>query len=118
MIDKLKQNFEKSCADYIEYFSKKQEIEFEFWVADEMGGIAVFCGAEYFFSLTDIILDINSQQPKGFILNWQNESVDYSLRHDDKLYINYNSYIKGARFKTNQKDKDFDWNLGKGSHYK
>lgn len=61
--------------------------------------IAAFCCAEHFFNLTDIILDINSDQPKHFILDWQNESTDYSLINDDKLYINYSSYIKGARFK-------------------
>lgn len=114
--DKLKRNFEKACTDYIEYFCKKQDIEFEFWIADEIGGIAAFCCAEHFFNLTDIILDINSDQPKNFILDWQNESTDYSLRHDDNLYINYSSYIKGARFKPSENESK-NWFNG-GSNYK
>lgn len=110
----LKQNFEKACADYIEYFCKKQDIDFYFWVADEIGGVA--CFGDYFFNITDIILDIETEQPAAFILDWQNESTDYGLRNDNKLYINYSSYIKGARFKPSENESK-DWFNG-GANYK
>lgn len=91
----LKQNFDKACNDYIEYFCKKQEIYFEFWVADEVGGVA--CFGDYFFSMTDIIMDIESEQPIGLILDWQNEIADQDPADSKSIYINYRSYIKGLR---------------------
>lgn len=91
----LKQNYDKACNEYIEYFSKKQYMQFEFWVADEVGGVA--CFGDYFFSMTDIILDIESAQPTGFILDWQNEISDQDPTDDKSIFINYRSYIKGLR---------------------
>jgi len=108
----LKQNFEKACADYIEYFCKKQEMYFEFWVADEIGGVA--CFGDYFFSLTDIILDIETDQPAELILDWQNEIADQDPQNKKSVFINYRSYIKGLRLI----NLDDDWNSGNGSHYK
>lgn len=91
----LKQNYEKACNDYIEYFSKKQDMELEFWVADEVGSVA--CFGDYFFSMRDIILDIESGQPIGFILDWQNEIATQDAKDEKSIFINYLSYIKGLR---------------------
>ena len=45
----------------------KQQIDFDGWVGDEIGGINFIC-LSIFFNLSDIILDLNTKQPKGQIL--------------------------------------------------
>jgi len=85
------------CNKIVAKFCKKQEIEFDFWVLDEAGGIASF-NTEYFFSMSDIILDLNTKQKKGLILNWQIDSVDSHLSTPFAKSINYNSFIMGARY--------------------
>ena len=94
--EKLKKRYESACNAYIHIFCKKQDIEFDFWVADEVGGIACFI-SQYFFNLSDIILDIETEQPRGSILDWQNTEVDRHFAGEEKPYINYKSYTMGLR---------------------
>ena len=84
-------NYENACNILVAEFEKKQEIDFDGWVGDEIGEIALFSG-EYFFNLSDIVLDLKTNQPKGLILKWFNESIDF--HH----YINYKSYKMGLRY--------------------
>jgi hypothetical protein len=48
--------------------------------------------------MSDIILDITTNQPVGFILDWQNDGVDYNLFKDNTEHINYKSYTMGLRY--------------------
>lgn len=86
----LKEAYEKVCNDYLDLFCKKQGIIFEGWVSDQIGGI-VFCD-EYFFSFPDIVWDVNSDQPKGLIMDWYHENMELPEKS-----INYFSYTKGLR---------------------
>ena len=91
----LEKRYEANCNEYINRFCKKQELYFEYWVGDIIGGVASF-GDVYFFNFTDIVWDINSNQPKELILNWLEDSLD-----EQKTAIgivNYFSYTKGLRF--------------------
>lgn len=99
---KLKQKlaeYEKNCNAIVEIFAKKQDLEFDYWIGDEVGSIAVFNDHCYFFNLSDIIIDLETDQPKSLIMKWNddglefNELIDYSKRK----YINYKSYIMGLR---------------------
>ena len=94
----IKDRYEAVCLEYIKLFCEKQEVDFDGWVGDEIGGVAsfVFVG-EYYFHLSDIILDIDTNQPKGLILNWQNEGVDFNKLTKDTKHINYKSYTMGLR---------------------
>jgi hypothetical protein len=96
-IDELQDHYENICNEYIRRFSKKQEIEFDGWVGNEVGDIASFI-CQYFFNVSDIMLDLSTHQPVGLILDWQSEGVDYNMFNDDKQYINYKSYIMGLRY--------------------
>ena len=89
---KLKKKYESVCNEYIKKFSKKQGIEFDYWIGDEIGGIASFI-SQYFFNFHDIVWDINSEQPADLILKWQDECVENA-----KTSLNYFSYSKGLRF--------------------
>ena len=89
--NKLQKQYQSICNQYIEEFCEKQEVSFEGWVADQVGGIAV-CSFDFYFSFQDIVLDINSDQPKGAIIDWYHQNIE-----NPEKSINYYSYSKGLR---------------------
>lgn len=93
----LKMQYELVCNEYIRRFCEKQDIEFDGWVADNVGGIASFI-SQYFFNIDDIVLDINTNQPVGLILKWQMDGVDYNMFNDNPQHLNYKSYTMGLRY--------------------
>ena len=93
---KLKETYELCCNEYAARFAKKQEIEFDGWIGDEIGGIASFI-QQYFFSISDIVFDINNKCKKGLILEWQDMIVS-----EPEKEINYFSYSKGLRIEDNK----------------
>jgi hypothetical protein len=105
-LKELNRQYEFVCNELVQKFSNKQDIEFDGWVGDEIGGTATFI-SQYFFDLSDIILDLKTKQPKGMILDWQDEYVEFNTSSEEQKYINYKSYIMGLRFKkeSNKTDK-------------
>lgn len=85
------------CNKLVERFCIKQNLIFDGWVGNEDGGIAGFA-SQYFFNISDIILDLKNKQSKGFILEWQSDGVDYNMFNEKQEYINYKSYISGLRY--------------------
>jgi hypothetical protein len=96
-IKKLKAKYEATCMEWVQLFCEKQDLEFDGWVGNEVGGIAGFA-SQYFFNLSDIIFDLNSNQFKGLILRWQNDAVDFNMFKETPKYINYKSYTMGLRY--------------------
>ena len=91
-IDELRRMYEDVCNKYVELFCKKQGIDFDYWIADEVGDISSFA-CQYFFSISDIIYDLNHKVKKGIILQWQEDSVE-----NEGQSINFPSYAKGLRY--------------------
>lgn len=102
-IEKIKQKYDACCNDIITLFCEKQNIEFDGWIADEIGGIAGFA-TQYFFNISDLMLDLTTKQPKRLILDWQNDMTDFNMCREKRLYINYKSYTMGLRSKDLIKD--------------
>jgi len=96
MSKKLIKDYEDACNAIVARFSKKQGIEFDGWVGDDIGGIASFI-CQYFFDMHDIVLDLKTNQKKGFIMQWQDDGVDAHFEGVESN-INYNSYIMGLRY--------------------
>lgn len=88
----LKDKFNKITDEYLQAFIKKQGCVFDYWIADEIGGIASF-NEQHYFNLDDIRMDINLNAPKHLIFQWQDDCVD--AQPDDR--VNYRNYIKGVR---------------------
>lgn len=86
----LKKQYEIICNQYVSIFCKKQDMQFDGWVGNFVGEIA-YCN-DLFFSFHDIVLDINTNQKKGFIIDWYYDNLEKPEKH-----INYYSYIKGLR---------------------
>jgi hypothetical protein len=95
-IEELNEKYEFICNEFVAKFEKKQQINFEGWVGDEIGGIASF-SFQYFFNLSDIIFDLKTNQPKGCIKNWSNEETDFNVFNENPHHINYKSYTMGLR---------------------
>lgn len=77
--------------EYIEKFSEKQCITFEFWL-DEEEGITSFMQGLYpvYINYKDIVYDIESNQPKGRILEWYNYVIDnFNYVEDIVSYFDY-----------------------------
>lgn len=95
--ENLKVQYETICNEYVNRFSEKHDIEFDGWVGSDVGGIASF-SSQYFFNISDIVFDINTNQPVGLILHWQDDGTDYNMFNDKTEYINYKSYTMGLRY--------------------
>lgn len=95
-LQELNRQYNLVYNEWVQKFCNKQQIDFDGWVSDEVGGIASFA-CQYFFTLSDIILDLNTKQPKGNILNWQIEDVDFNMFNEKQQHINYKSYTMGLR---------------------
>lgn len=91
-LNQLRNKYESACCEYAERFAEKQGLEFDYWVSDIVGGVAAF--GDYFFTIDNIVFDINSRQPVGLILQWQGDT----LANQDKQPVNYYSYAKGLRY--------------------
>jgi hypothetical protein len=89
-IEKLKKDYEKVCNQYMKLFCEKQDLGFDGFVGDEVGGVA--CCNDFFFNFQDIVWDVNAKIPKGVIIEW----YDAQLENPEKA-INYYSYTKGLR---------------------
>ena len=86
-IKKLQAQYEDTCNEYVRRFCNKQEMDFEFWVADIVGEVAVV--GDFCFTMSDILIDINTRQPKHFIIKWYDEYLE--ARPAER--INYRTYI-------------------------
>ena len=93
-IEELKKEYEKLCNEYVKKFVKKHGYEFDYWIADDVGGIASFI-EQYYFNLSDIRYDLENKILKGEIFKWQDENVEVQ----DGRFINFNSYCMGLRVK-------------------
>lgn len=86
----LHENYEKACNAYIAAFEKKQEMCFDFWVADRVGEVADFGCFSIHFS--EIKHDIDHEVEKGKIVDYQDFICEcYEL--GDPI-INYQTWLK------------------------
>lgn len=100
---KLQKQFDDCVMQYIQEFEKKHDVEFEYWVGDEVGGIVIL--NDYYFNFLDIKRDIDTNQPKELIFKWYEEGVEYAMNNKKTKHINYSSYISGLRYSDLDKPK-------------
>jgi hypothetical protein len=95
----IQKQLENDVQILILKFEEKQGIEFGGFVGDDIFGIADF-GSTYFFNMADIYYDIITEQPKGQIINWLEDSLE-----NREYNINYRSYCMGLRIEQLKKIK-------------
>ena len=88
----IKLKLVKALHAYIKAFEKKHDLKFDSAVADDLMGVLDF-GSTDFFSMCDIIEDIDNDYPKGLIKQWQEDCIQ-----NHPKYINLKSYVMGLRY--------------------
>lgn len=96
--------YENACNKILKAFAKKQGLEDYGWIGNEIGSTVQF-GDDYFFYVREMIIDLKTNQPKGLILKWQEESTKFNWHRGDKLYISYEAYTKGSRLSDYEETK-------------
>jgi hypothetical protein len=86
----IKTKYEKVCNIYVKIFCEKQEFDFDdiHWAGGIVGSWVII--GDFSFNFHDIVWDVNSEQPKGKIIEWYN----YTLSANPTEVINYFSYCK------------------------
>lgn len=87
----MKQKFKEAVNEYILAFCLKQDIDWDYWIGNDVGGVA--CFGDLYLNFDDIRFDIDSNQPAGLITDHYWESV-----YNDPKVINYRSYAMGLRY--------------------
>lgn len=95
MTKKLKTALDAAIIGYIKAFEKKHDVAFDWAVNDDLTGSLSF--GDNYFSMSDIVQDINKKYKKGLIFEWQNASIEAHFKSIDKV-INLNSYAMGLRY--------------------
>jgi len=90
----LKKQYQFCCNEYAKKFANKQGLDQFYWIGDTIGEIASF-NEEYFFSMDEIVYDIDNKCPKNLILQWQKDGIENA---DKNIRINYRSYAMGLRY--------------------
>ena len=103
--ERLRMRFAILAADYIEVFSRKQGIDFDGWVGDEIGGVA--CFGDFFFNYDQIRYDIDHNIRKGTIVKWYYADTEHNIDREERQHINYSSWCKGLRHKDLNKKRRF-----------
>ena len=91
------EQYESICNKIVEEFAKKQGFDDWYWIGNLIGGLVDFNGA-YVFSFRNIIYDIQTNQEKGFILKWQDDTLEYQNNIDINKSILYIEYCNGLRY--------------------
>lgn len=86
---KLRPQLDKILQQYIKVFEQKHDVFFEGTANDDLFNILHF--GDYFFSISDIVYDIDNNLPDRTIFDWQ----DHCLEFDTKC--NLESYAEGYR---------------------
>jgi len=89
---KLQDEYEKIVRKYVRTFCKKEDVEFDWWVADRIGGVGSF--GDLFLDFDTIRLNIEEKRPKGEIFDWYWATVETGIN------VNYSSWCMGYRPRT------------------
>lgn len=89
-IKELINGYENICNKIVNEFCKKQNLTFNYWIADEIGQI--FEASDHFFDTRDVIFDMKTNQKKGLILKWHDKCVE--CHFEKKPIINYQVFCK------------------------
>ena len=89
----MKKLYEQAVQEYILAFCIKHEIDFDYWVAGNIGEVACFQGGEVYLNFDDIRFDIDTNQPAELIICHYWDSIENHPKE-----INFKSYAQGLRY--------------------
>lgn len=80
---------------YIHKFEKDHGVAFDGAVADDLTGM--LCFGDHYFSMSDIVYDIDNKLPVRLIFEWQDAGIEAHFKGHNKT-INLQSFTKGLRY--------------------
>lgn len=92
---KIMDQYESAVMTYVLAFCAKHEIDFDGWIGNRIGEIALF--NDYFMNFSDLKYDIDSQQPKERIWKWYDISLEHA--YNDEKTMNFEVYCKTEQVK-------------------
>ena len=99
----LKQKYEQIANDYINEFSKKHEIDFDGWIGEDIGGVALF--GDYFFNFDDLRYAIDNGLSFDWFIDWYYFVLEYQ-----KTFYNLDGYSRLRRDAENLQGENFEIN--------
>jgi hypothetical protein len=95
MSKKLRKALDAAIMGYIKAFEKAHGVEFEWATNDDLTGM--LCFGDNYFSMSDIVYDVDSKLPIKLIFEWQEACIKaHFLGNETK--INLQSYVKGLGY--------------------
>ena len=93
--ESLRKALDKALLVYIYKFELIHGVEHEFSVNDDLMNVA--CFGDHFFTMNDIIYDVENKLPVNMIFEWQDAGVAACLANS-KETISLRSWAKGLRY--------------------
>lgn len=90
----LRTALDKALKNYIYKFEKVHGVELDNYADDLMG---ILCFSDHYFSMSDIVYDVENKLPVRLIFEWQDASIEAHFKGNDKV-INLRSYASGLRY--------------------
>ena len=91
----LRKALDDAIKNYIKAFEDKHGVFFEWAVVDDFTGVLNF--GDYYFSMSDIVYDIDNKLPLNLIFEWQDAGIEAHFKGNEKT-INLQSYARGLRY--------------------
>lgn len=96
MTTKLRKDLDAALMAYVKKFEKAHGVEHE-WVKGENSIDSVVCFGDYFFTMGEIVYDVDNKLPVNLIFEWQDAGMAANLVVNEEA-INLQSYAKGLRY--------------------
>lgn len=87
---KLQKEYYRICNQYLLEFCKKHEWDFEWWVSDEPGTIAMI--GDYFIAFDQMRYDIDNNIDEAAFIKWYDYALELGM--EDKNFLSYESWCK------------------------
>ena len=105
MKSNLRNDYEDACNNYITEFERMSEFNFEGWIGDVVGEIALF--GDYVINFSDIVYIVDNDVPVDIFVNWYWFSVEYEqCKINLQNYFKLESDYKAEKIKLGLKEND------------
>ena len=85
-MEKLEKEYQRVCNAYVQEFCKKHDCKFKSWF-DGVVGASVVLDDCMIIPFHDLIYDINSDQPRGRIISWWDNVLEFP--YNSTSYFEY-----------------------------
>ena len=90
----LQPDYKDIVMKYINEFSEKHSVTFDYFVGDKMGEVCVF--SNYFIDFNDLRLDLDNNIPEETFFKWYDETLIRAT--NNKQVLNYETFSKGFTY--------------------